>query len=119
MRGGNLSDRYICVIVTAAAQPQASALAAQLGQPGMFVSPLSADGSQPPTHYISAGYISPQFWDALQSPEAMLATFQANGLPVTAEEVAALFAGADVTIDDPPQVAMARLGLVNAYPPLA
>ena len=93
---------------------------------GMFTTGLSADGTEPATHYISSGYIfddlaallplTTYMPDAepihtLGQPETVAAIATTNGYPTTAEQVQALFAAADVT-DQEPCVAMARLGLV-------
>lgn len=98
---------------------------------GMFTTGLSATGTAPATHYISAGYIEQQFADllplttvtqAVQEGEApSVSTRQGNvavveglaaqaGISLPAGTVAALLAATDVS-EQEPFVAMARLGL--------
>ena len=92
---------------------------------GMFTTGLSADGTEPATHYVSSGPIATEFGDLLP-----LTTFDEEGEPTTrpgdvatveaiaeqagitlpAGTIAALFAAIDVT-EQEPFTAMARLGL--------
>ena len=120
------------IIVPAAFQSLAQALceAAAEGDAGagMFTTGLSADGTEPATHYISSGPIAAEFGDLLP-----LTTFDEEGQPtkrpgavatveaiadqaditLPAGAIAALFDAIDVTELDP-WAAMARLGLVMA-----
>ena len=97
---------------------------------GMWTTGLYSDGKPPATHYISTGYIGPEFaymvpqqiylqdesgaWQLVETlpgnPEAVTQACNANGLEVTLEQVQAIFDTADVT-DQDPFVAMQRLGL--------
>lgn len=92
---------------------------------GMFTTGLSADGTEPATHYISSGPIASEFGDLLP-----LTTFDEEGVPTTrpgdvatveaiadqagitlpAGTIAALFDAIDVT-EQEPFTAMARLGV--------
>lgn len=92
---------------------------------GMFTTGLSADGTEPATHYVSSGPIAAEFGDLLP-----LTTFDEEGVPTTrpgdvatveaiadqagitlpAGTIAALFAAIDVTEQEPFTV-MARLGV--------
>lgn len=117
------------IIVPAAFQQLAQGLceAAAEGDAGkgMFTTPLSPDGTEPATHYISSGPIAAEFGDLLP-----LTTFDEDGVPTTrpgdvatveaiasqagidlpAGTIAALFNAIDVT-EQEPFAAMARLGL--------
>ena len=117
------------IIVPAAFQQLAQGLceAAAEGDAGkgMFTTGLSADGTEPATHYISSGPIATEFGDLLP-----LTSFDAEGAPTTrpgdvatveaiadqagitlpAGTIAALFAAIDVSAQGPFE-AMARLGL--------
>ena len=107
-----------------------SAAIAGLSGTGMWTAKLSAGGSEPATHWISAGLISQSFADMLPLtifPEdsdpittpgtpllvADLAT--ANDYPTTRDDVQELFDVSDVTEQDA-FAAMARLGLTLANP---
>lgn len=120
------------IIVPAAFQQLAQGLceAAAEGDAGkgMFTTGLSADGTEPASHYISSGPIANEFGDLLP-----LTTFDEEGQPTTrpgdvatveaiadqagitlpAGTIAALFAAIDVSAQGPFE-AMARLGLVMA-----
>jgi len=92
---------------------------------GMFTTGLSADGTEPASHYISSGPIATEFGDLLP-----LTSFDEEGAPTTrpgdvatveaiaaqagidlpAGTIAALFAAIDVT-EQEPFTAMARLGV--------
>ena len=117
------------IIVPAAFQQLAQGLceAAAEGDAGagMFTTPLSADGTEPASHYISSGPIAAEFGDLLP-----LTTFDEEGQPTTRPgdiatveaiatqaghtlppgTIAALFNAIDVTELDP-WAAMARLGV--------
>lgn len=117
------------IIVPAAFQQLAQALceAAAEGDAGkgMFTTGLSADGTEPASHYISSGPIATEFGDLLP-----LTSFDEEGAPTTrpgdvstveatadqaginlpAGTIAALFAAIDVT-EQEPFTAMARLGV--------
>ena len=117
------------IIVPAAFQQFAQGLceAAAEGDAGkgMFTTGLSADGTEPASHYISSGPIATEFGDLLP-----LTTFDEEGEPTTrpgdvatveaiadqagislpAGTIAALFDAIDVT-EQEPFTAMSRLGV--------
>ena len=122
------------LITTAATTPLARDIAATLsptaGQ-NMWLTGLSATGNAPATHYVSTGLISPEFaalvpeqvWEQNPSTGAWTKTSStpgdpvlcyqmciAGGLTVTQAQVNAVYAAADVTMQEP-FVAFARLGL--------
>ena len=121
------------LIVTAATAPLSRSIATTLSPTGgqnMWVTPLSATGNAPATHYVSTGLISPEFamlvpeqmWEQGEngdwvqtgsSPGDPVLCYQmcvAGGLTVTQAEVDAVYAAADVT-EQEPFTAFARLGL--------
>ena len=127
-----VGDVFLTLIVEDAEVALARTVAATMspGGVGMWTTPLSATGQLPATHWISTGWV-PAGWQAIVptqtweqaedgtwtetsstpgDPDAVLAACEAAGLEVTAAEIAALFAAADVTAQDP-WVAMGRLGL--------
>ena len=125
-------DIFRTLILTAEVTPLAQQIAATLSPAGanMWTTGLSVTGTAPATHYISTGYIGPEFahmvpcqtWEQVDgewvitatepgNPQAVTAACNAAGMEVTLEEVEAIFAVADVTEQDP-FVAMGRLGLV-------
>lgn len=107
------------------------------GGAGMWITPLSPTGLDPATHWISTGWVG-NGWETIAptqtwaqqpdgtwvetgstpgDPAAVLAACQAAGLSVTAAEIAALFASADITAQDP-WMAMGRLGLQMVQEPI-
>ena len=104
-----------CIIVNSAIRDQAAALCAALAGPGgtgMFETPLSADGHEPATHYISSGMIEEPFALMLENPELVV---EASQGAVTLEQAQALLAMSDVS-DEVPQVALERIGLQIIQP---
>ena len=122
------------MIVTAADAPLARSIAETLSPEGgknMWLAGLSADGTEPATHYVSTGAISPEFaalmpdqtweqdedgnWTMTAStpgdPVALFNLCVAAGMAVTQQEINDVFANSDVTEQDP-QVALGRLNLV-------
>jgi hypothetical protein len=101
----------------------------------MWLTPLSADGTEPATHFISSGYIPPEFaymvpsqvwaqdengnWVMVSSepgnPQAVYEAATAQGVICTLADVEAVFNTADVT-DEEPFAAMGRLGLKIVQP---
>jgi len=92
---------------------------------GMFTTGLSADGTEPATHYISSGPIATEFGDLLPltsfdeegqstTRPGDIATVEAiadqAGITLPAGTIAALFEAIDVT-EQEPFTAMARTGL--------
>ena len=122
------------LITTAATTATAQSIAVTLSPTGgqnMWITPLSATGNAPATHYVSTGLIAPEFaalvpeqvWeqDPLtgvwtqtgSSPGDPVLCYQmciAGGLNVTQAQINAVYATADVTAQEP-FTAFARLGL--------
>lgn len=118
------------IVPTAQAQT-ARDVAAALSPAGvnMWTTPLSADGLDPATHYVSTGLIGPEFaamvpeqvWELQDGQWVMVSStpgdpvmcYQAclaAGLSITQAEIDAVYAVADVT-EQEPFVAFDRLGL--------
>jgi hypothetical protein len=118
-----------CMIVQDTYAPLARALAVGLAGPSgdrMWVTPLSASGNLPATHWITEGVISDEFaalmplWKVAEdgtltqvstgTADAVYAQAQALGVSVTLAQINALFAHCDITTQEP-FAAMARKGL--------
>ena len=134
-----MSDLFRTLIVPAASVELARSIATSFGPggEGMWTTPLSASGLDPATHYISTGYVPPEYgylvplqvwsldangnWVLVSSepgdPVAVSTAATAQGVVCTQEDVDTLFATADVT-EQEPFVAMGRLGLTIINPPL-
>jgi hypothetical protein len=134
-----MPDIFRTMIITASNAPLARELAASFGPggSGMWQTPLSADGTEPATHFISSGYIPEAFaymvpsqvwaqdengdWVMTGSdpgnPVAVYEAATAQGVVTTLADVEAVFATADVT-DEEPFAAMGRLGLQIVQPPI-
>ena len=129
-----MSWSFRTLIVTAADAPLAREIAVTLSPEGgkqMWIAGLSADGSEPATHFVSTGAISPEFavlmpsqtweqdengtWtmtDSVPGDAAMLhGLCVAAGMTVTLQDIEAVFTASDVT-EQEPGVALTRLGLV-------
>ena len=129
-----MTDVFRTIIVPAAevalAQQIATTVAPVAGQ-GMWTTPLSADGQEPATAYVSTGFIAPE-WEILMPLQTweevdgvwtqtdaypgdavqLLAAIQAADpdTTITLPQLVGLFATCDVTTQDP-WVAFQRLGL--------
>ena len=132
-------DIFRTLICPAANVDLARAIATSFGPGGigMWTTPLSASGSDPATHYISSGYVPPEYgylvplqvWSLDQNgdwvmvgtepgdPVAVYTAATAQGVVCTQADVDTLFAAADVT-EQEPFTAMGRLGLTIINPPL-
>lgn len=132
-----MPDIFRTLIVPAANVELARQIATSFGSGGvgMFTTPLSASGSDPATHYISSGYVPPEYgylvpmqvWSQDQNgnwvlvgtepgdPVAVYTAATAQGVVCTQADVDALFAAADVT-EQEPFTAMGRLGLTIINP---
>jgi hypothetical protein len=132
-----MADLFRTLILPDANVALAREIAASFGPGGvgMFTTPLSADGLEPASHYISSGYVPAEFafmvpcqtweqdedgeWTLVSSapgdPIAVYTHASENGVECTQDDVDALFAAADVTAQEP-FVAMARLGLQIVNP---
>ena len=127
-----MSDIFRTLILPASVTPLAQRIAATLSPAGagMWVTGLAPTAEAPATHYISSGYIGPEFahmvpcqtyiqdeegaWVETGSepgdPQAVTDACNASGLEVTLEQVEAVFGVADVT-EQEPFAAMVRMGL--------
>ena len=124
-------DAFRTLILTASVTPLAQQIAATLSPAGagMWTTRLAPTADGPATHYISTGYIGAEFahmvpcqtWEQVDgewvqtgnepgSPEAVYQACTAAGMAVTLEGIQEVFAGADVTAQEP-FTALARLGL--------
>jgi len=120
------------LIIPAADAPLARDIAATLSPHGvgMWTTGLAPDSEGPPTHFISTGYIDPQFaamvpsktWELVDdvwtvtatepgSPTMVYGACAQAGLQTTLAAVQGLFSRADVSPQEPRE-AMARMGLV-------
>lgn len=125
------------LIIPAASAPLARTIAAAFGGgPDMWTTPLSASGLDPASHYISTGYIPPEFaymvpfqvweqdangvWTLVSTePGDPVAVYNAcvqAEIPCTQSDIDAIYATVDVT-DQEPFAAMTRMGLQMIYPP--
>lgn len=100
------------LIVTDSVVSKVRAIGEQIGPnaAGMWTTPLSLDGAEPPTHWISAGLIGQDFADMLTSPEALHAASALFGIALTLAECQNILANADVSAKDALE-AIDRLGL--------
>ena len=134
-----MADTFSTLIIAAQDADLARAIAAAFGPGGygMWVTPLSATGLDPATHYISSGYIPSEFvslapnttwsqdedgnWIATDSYPGDAATVYAYasqaGIVCTLADVQAVFSRSDCSGQEP-FVAMGRAGLVIVNPPL-
>lgn len=125
-------DTFRTLIIPADDAPLARFIAAAFGPGGvgMWTTDLSADGEEPTTHYISAGFIPDEFvslapcatwkqdelgdWVQTDRYPGDAATVYAYalqaGLAVTLAQIETVFANADVSIQEP-FVALDRMGL--------
>ncbi len=104
-----MTDVHRTIIVPASIVQQARDLAASAspGGVGMFVSPLSPDGTEPASHFISSGLIDETLASWLDSPEAL-----AENAPLTLTEAEDMLAACDVSADDW-RTAIERVGVVQ------
>ncbi len=132
-------DIFRTLICPSANVELARSIAASFGPggEGMWTTPLSADGLDPASHYISTGYIPAEFaylvpcqtwvqdedgaWVMTGSepgdPVAVYTTAFEAGVECTQADVDALFAASDVTEQDP-FVAMGRIGVQIVQEPM-
>ena len=127
-----MPDLFRTLIVPAEHVELARSIAAAFGPggAGMWTTPLSADGKEPATHYISSGYIPAEFVSLAPcttykadetgawivdshfpgSPETVAQYGKELGFEVPLQAIQAVFAAADAS-DQEPFAAMARAGL--------
>jgi hypothetical protein len=125
-------DIFRTLILPANVTPLAQEIAATLspGGVGMWTTGLSATGAEPATHFISTGFIPPEFaymvpeqlWEQDEDgawvqtgstpgdPVAVYEACIAEGMTVTLAQIEAVYTVADIT-EQAPFVAMGRLGL--------
>ena len=135
-----MADIFRTLALPATVTPLAQEIAATLspGGIGMWITGLSPTGAEPATHFISTGFIPPefaymvpeQFWEQDENgawvqtgstpgdPVAVYEACTAAGMTVTLEEIEAVYAVADVT-EQEPFTAMGRMGLVLVSEPIA
>lgn len=80
------------------------------GGDGMFLTPLSATGNYPATHYISTGMIGVEFASMLETAQGLVDGAAQLGVIIDLATAEYLLSNADIS-DEEPFVAMARLGL--------
>jgi hypothetical protein len=134
-----MSDIFRTLIVPTANVALARSIAASFGPggEGMWIMPLSASGLEPATHYISTGYVPPEYgflvptqtwaqgedgdWVLTNStpgnPAAVYDHCINTGVSCTQADIDALFAAADVT-EQEPFTALGRMGLTMINEPL-
>jgi len=134
-----MADVFRSLIVTAADAPTSRSIAECFGPGGvgMWTTGLSASGLEPATHYISTGYVPPQYaamspctawtqdengdWvegDTYPGDAAMVAAYATEvGLTLTTAQVQGIFDRSDVS-EQAPFVAMGRMGLQLINPPI-
>jgi hypothetical protein len=103
-------ETHRCLIVPEAFVSLARSLAAGLAGAGgehMWITPLSATGAAPATHYISSGHIKQEFADMMTSAQAI---YEAARDSVPLATIEAMLASSDIS-EDEPFSAMDRLGL--------
>ena len=106
-----------CIIVEDSkvqlARQLCAALAGSAGD-GMFTTALSSDSSLPATHWISSGFISSEFVDALSNAEVLESTYQSTGLStefnIQKQDLVDLLDTSSIT-EEEPLAALDRLGL--------
>lgn len=119
-----VSDAYVTL-----ARALASGIAGASAQ-GMWSVPLSATGTLPATHWVSAGLMDEDFANLLPlttfdaegnptttpgQPETIVALSEQLGQPVPLAAVEALLNSAQITLDEG-QAGIARAGLVMVQP---
>lgn len=80
------------------------------GGEGMFVTPLSATGNYPATHYISTGMIGLEFASMLESAQGLVEGAGQLGVSIDLATAEYLLSNADIS-DEEPFVAMTRVNL--------
>ena len=126
------TDVFRTMVVPVANAPLARQIAetvAPVAGLGMWQSMLSADGQEPATHYVSTGYIGPE-WEVLMPLQTweeidgvwtqtdaqpgdaaqLFGVLQQLGSDITLAQIVDLFGAADVTMQEPFTV-FSRMGL--------
>lgn len=134
-----MTDQFSTLIIAAQDAPLARQIAAAFGPggEGMWITPLSADGLDPATHYISSGYIPAEFvslapnttWERDENGQwvqtdhypgdavTVHAYASEAGISCTLADVEGVFSRSDVSAQEP-FVAMGRLGIKIINPPM-
>ena len=101
------------MIVQANVVELAREISASFGESGqgMWTTPLSPTGIYPATHYISTGFVPPEYTILLTDPQELYDIAIEQGVTCTLEQVEELVADTDVS-DEEPFVAMERLDLI-------
>ena len=111
-----------CMIVPTEHAELARVLCEKLAGPGgsgMFTTPLSADGQEPATHYISSGMIEDSFADLLLRPSEQISAYAvAQGVSATPTEIASIL-DAVIISDEEAGVVLNVNGLVRITSPEA
>ena len=104
--------KFATLVVTEGNALLARALSAGLseGGVGMFTAALSADGSEPATHYCSTGWFGEEYIDALESADTLYAKAQEREAPVTLAMCQKLMNESDISAESPFSV-FDRMGL--------
>ena len=132
-----MADLFRTLIIAAEDADIARTIAASFGSggTGMWTTPLSSDGQEPATHYISSGGITADFvslapctdWTQDEQGQwvqtdhypgdaaTVFAYAQQAGLPYTLADIEGIFSRADVSVQEP-FVAMGRMGLKIVNP---
>jgi hypothetical protein len=133
-----MTDLFRTLLVAAQDADLARQIAAGFGPggEGMWTTPLSADGLDPASHYISTGYIPAEFvslapnttWEQDEDGQwvqtahypgdaaTVYAYATQAGVSCTLEDVEGVFSRADVS-EQEPFVAMGRMGVQIVNPP--
>ena len=129
-----MNESHATIIVAAAAAANVRKFSQMTGKAdldGMFVTPLSATGQLPATHYISSGMVPNSYLDMLSTPAKLharaKAAWEADGLvfPFTLAQVTTALSkvevsdgtrlvdvdGVQTTVEEGPHALIARLGL--------
>jgi hypothetical protein len=132
-----MTDLFRTLLVAAQDAPLARQIAAGFGPggEGMWITPLSADGTDPATHYISTGYIPAEFvslapnttWEQDEDGQWVQTGYYPGdadtvhayatqaGISCTLEDVEGVFSRADCS-EQEPFVAMGRMGVQIVQP---
>jgi hypothetical protein len=132
-----MADQFSTLIIATADAPLAREIAAAFGPggQGMWNTPLSADGQEPATHYISSGYIPAEFvglapcttwatdengdWVEVDHYPGDAATVYAYasqaGITATLADIEGVFSRSDCS-EQEPFVALGRMGLTIINP---
>ena len=110
-----MSEIIAHIVIDDNVKPQAKSCVNGLSSraSGMFESPLSADGLEPVTHWISSGWVDSGLVVALSSPAMLKYVCDAKSYPMTIDEATTLLASTQYSTDgnEDAQAFIARIGL--------